>query len=142
MTASLLPLSQASQAEMDARLSADVETDFFGKITLTSNPPGASVKINNAVLLNEKGEELKTPVTFGQYWVMNEKEGDKDKGKLEARPARVDTILDQGHKIELTLPENPAAPKFVMQLERQMWECEPKEEAGHQEVAKGALPAA
>jgi hypothetical protein len=44
-------------------------------------------------------------------------------GKLEEKPAYVDTALDIGHKIQITNPADPEAPKYVTSLQRQMWTC-------------------
>lgn len=122
LTANLTPLSPDHKLEYDARLSSDIETDYFGKVTINTTPPGATVMFNNHPLLNEKGEELKTPVTFEKYWVKD------DKGKLEERPVYVDTTIDQGHKIELLIPDSEY-PKYVTALQRQMWTCNWKSEA-------------
>lgn len=121
LTAALVPVDTFARDEYAARLGSDTENEFFGSINITSNPPGAKITFNNKPLLNEKGEELVTPATFDKYYVKNEK------GKFEEKPVRVDTTMDLGHKIELQ-PANTALPKYVAQLERQMWTCTKKDE--------------
>jgi len=79
------------------------------------------VIFNNHPLLDSKGSELRTPVTFTHNYVRD------DKGKLEERPVYVDTTIDQGHKIELYVPDSDY-PKYVTALQRQMWTCNWKSE--------------
>ena len=119
-SANLTPLSMEAKQEADARLSADVETEYFGTVSISSTPPGALVIFNNYPLVNAKGEELRTPVTFDKYYVKDEKTG-----KLEERPINVDSTLDQGHKIQLQMPaESGEYPKYVTSLQRQNWTCD------------------
>jgi hypothetical protein len=124
-SANLTPLGMEAKQEADARLSADVETEYFGAVSLSSTPPGALVIFNNYPLVNAKGEDLRTPVTFDKYYVKDEKTG-----KLEERPINVDSILDQGHKIQLQMPaESGEYPKYVTSLQRQNWTCDWKTES-------------
>lgn len=131
INANLTPASLEAKQEFDARLGSDVENEFFGTITFNSQPAGAKIIFNNEVLVNEKGEELKTPVTFDKAWVKDEKTG-----KLKEAPVRVDTPLDVGHKIEAMLADQADMPKFVMQLNRQMWSCAKKTEAEIKKLPK------
>ena len=117
LTASLLPLDEWQKNEFDARMGGDVENEYFGGITINSNPPGATIKFNNKPLLDEKGNPLVTPVTFDKNWVKDEK------GKLEEKPVRVDTIIDQGHKLEVFFEGQDSMPKYATQIERQNWTC-------------------
>lgn len=149
VTPSLLPVSVHAKQEFDARMSEDVDNEYFGKITINSMPSGAKIVFNNKPLLNEKGEELVTPVTFDKYY-----EKDEKTGKLEEKQVKVDTALDVGHKIqayieyESTCPEGATTPpqcgtvdnccpdecdvatdsdckwpKYVTSLTRPMWTC-------------------
>lgn len=145
---SLLPVSVHAKQEFDARLGQDTDNEFYGTMTINTMPSGAKVMFNNQPLLDEKGEERVTPVTFDTYWVKDEKTG-----KLEEKRVRVDTTLDVGHKVqafieyESTCPESstPIAcgkvdnccpeqcnvatdadckwPKYVTSLTRPMWTC-------------------
>lgn len=135
ISANLTPTSLEAKQEFDARMASDAENEFFGTITLNSQPAGAKVIFNNEVLVNEKGEELKTPVTFDKAWVKDEKTG-----KLKEAPVRVDTPMDLGHKIEVMLPDQPDMPKFVMQLNRQLWTCTKLPEADLKKLPKEHPP--
>lgn len=122
---SLTPKSVEAKQEFEARLASDVDSDYFGKITINTIPSGAKVFFNNQPLLDEKGTELRTPVTFEKNYVR-----DEESGKLEEKPARVDTVIDVGHKIQLQMPEEAGEyPKHVMALQRQMWTCQEKPES-------------
>ncbi len=124
-SANLTPLSMEAKQEFDARLTADVETEYFGTITITTTPPGAAVIFNNFPLVDAKGEDLRTPVTFDKYYVKDEKTG-----KLEERNVNVDSVIDQGHKIQLQMPvESGEYPKYVTSLQRQNWTCNWKTES-------------
>ncbi len=148
VTPSLIPTSIHAKQEFDARLSEDVENEFFGKVTINSMPSGAKIVFNNKPLLNAKGEEMVTPATFDKYY-----DKDAETGKLEEKQVKVDTALDVGHKIqafmefESTCPESatpiacgavdnccPAEcsvatdadckwPAYVTSLTRPMWSC-------------------
>ena len=48
----LMPISIQSKQVFDARLSEDVENEFFGKITINSMPSGAKITFNKKTLLN------------------------------------------------------------------------------------------
>lgn len=121
----LTPVSMDAKMEFDTRLAPDVETEYFGTISINTMPAGAKVIFNNHPLLNEKGEELRTPVKFDKYYVKDEKTG-----KLEERNVNVDSILDQGHKVQLEMPaESGEFPKYVTALQRQNWTCNWKSEA-------------
>lgn len=122
LSANLVPLSPEAKAEFDMRLAPDVETEYFGSVTINTTPPGATVMFNNHPLLDEKGNELKTPVTFKSNYVRD------DKGKLEERPVNVDTVIDQGHKIEIFVA-NSDYPKYLTALQREMWTCDWKGDA-------------
>ena len=102
----LLPTSVEAKTEFDARMSEDIENEFFGKVTINSMPSGATVVLNNKPLLNEKGEELVTPVSFDKYWEKNE-----ESGKLEEKQVKVDTALDIGHKIQVFFPSESKCPE-------------------------------
>lgn len=136
LTATLVPSTPFAQNEFDARMGSDTENEFYGKMVINSVPAGATVTFNNKPLLNEKGEQLKTPVTFEKAYAKNEKEGSKDFGKLEELPVRVDTVFDVGHKLELSFPEQPTMPKYVAQIERQLWTCNRKSEDDIKKLAK------
>lgn len=124
VSANLTPASMDAKMEFDSRLAPDVETEYFGKISITTMPAGAKVMFNNYPLVNEKGEELRTPVAFDKYYVKDEKTG-----KYEERMINVDSILDQGHKVELEMPaEAGQFPKYVTSLQRQNWTCNWKTE--------------
>ncbi|MEZ4458772.1 MAG: hypothetical protein R3E66_03400 [bacterium] len=124
-SANLEPVSPEAKQEFDTRLSPDVETEYFGEITISTTPPGANVIFNNVPLMDEKGEVLKTPVTFSKYFVKDEKTG-----KLEERPVNVDTVLDKGHKVQLQMPKEAGEyPMYVTSLQRQNWTCNWKTEA-------------
>ncbi len=158
--ATLTPKSEIEKSEFDARMSQDSENEFFGKVTLTSNPAGATVRFANEPLLDEKGNALKTPVTFSKWYAK-----DKKTGKLVGNDIRVDSTIDRGHKIQLSMeyPNScpdalPAcgvsdgccpsectvatdmdckSPKIVDALNRQMWTCNWKDGAAPKEIAKG-----
>ncbi len=143
----LLPSSIQAKQEFDARMSEDEENEFYGKVSINTIPSGAKIIFNNKPLLNEKGEELKTPVSFDKYWVK-----DEESGKLEEQQVRVDTTFDVGHKIQLAMEYpnqcaegvaaecgkkdgccssecNPGTdpdcqwPEYVTSLMRPMWTC-------------------
>jgi len=119
---SLTPQSVEAKQEFEARLTSDVDSDYFGKITINTIPSGAKVFFNNKPLLDEDGNEMRTPVTFENNYVK-----DEETGKLEEAPARVDTVIDVGHKIQLQMPEEAGEyPKHVLALQRGMWQCEEK----------------
>ena len=123
-SANLEPVSPEAKQEFDTRLSPDVETEYFGEITISTTPPGANVIFNNVPLMDEKGEVLKTPVTFSKYFVK-----DETSGKLEERPVNVDTVLDKGHKVQLQMPKEAGEyPMYVTSLQRQNWTCNWKTE--------------
>jgi hypothetical protein len=132
LNVSLVPSSLEAKAEFDARMGSDVNNEYYGTITLNSVPSGAKVIFNKKPLMNEKGEELVTPVTFSSAWVKDEKTG-----KLEEVKVRVDTVLDNGHVIELLFPDNPAMPRYATMLERQQWTCEKLPEAEIKKLPKG-----
>ena len=134
LTANLMPVSTEAQQEYEARMSSDTENEFFGTVTLNSVPAGAAITFNNRPLLDKDGKPLVTPVTFDKYYVVNDKEGSKNKGKLEEIPVRVDTTMDLGHKIQITPPNG--MPKFAVQLERQLWVCNKKPEAQLKKLKK------
>jgi hypothetical protein len=69
LSANLTPQSPAHKIEFDQRIVPDVETEYFGTITINSTPPGAQIDFNNAALLDEQGNPMVTPVTFQKYWV-------------------------------------------------------------------------
>ena len=119
---------------MDARLASDVDTDFFGTVTITTAPEGAKVFLNNQPLLDEKGHELTTPVTFDTAWVKS------DKGRLEKVPVRVDTTIDVGHKLQVQFPDKPDMPKYATQIQRQMWVCNKKDESEIKRLARDHSP--
>jgi hypothetical protein len=131
LTASLTPSSVESKAEFDARMGSDVDNEYFGAVTLNSVPSGAKVMFNKKPLLNEKGEELSTPVTFTGAWVKDEKTG-----KLEEVKVRVDTVMDNGHVIELSFPGNAAMPRYATMLERQLWTATKLPEADIKKLPK------
>jgi hypothetical protein len=124
LQASLTPSSPEAKYEFDARMASDVENDYYGKLVIKTKPAGAKVVFNNKPLLNEKGEELFTPIEIEQYWVKGED------GKLEKEPTqiKVDTVPDQGHKLEIFPPEGSGLPKYITQVNRQMWTCNRKTE--------------
>ncbi len=124
VSVNLIPESGQHQLEFEQRLdTSDVENEYYGEITVATMPEGATVMFNNKPLLDEKGEELVTPVTFKKYWVK-----DEESGKLEEKEINVDTPPDRGHKIQLALPEEKGEyPKYVTALQRRMWTCEWKD---------------
>ncbi len=158
--ATLTPKSLEDKNEFSARMSQDSENEFYGKVTITTNPAGAKIRFNAQPLLDEKGNELKTPVTFTKWYVK-----DKKTGKLVGNEVRVDSTIDRGHKIELEMEypnscpdKQPAcgvsdgccpsectvatdmdckSPKIVDALNRQMWTCNWKDGAPPKEIAKG-----
>ncbi len=122
-TANLLPKSEWDQKEFEARLSSDTENEYFGSVTLNSVPAGATIMFNNKPLLDKDGNALKTPATFTANYVKDEKTG-----KLEEVPVKVDTVLDQGHKVEMYMEGNDLMPRYGLQLQRQLWVCNKKAE--------------
>jgi hypothetical protein len=124
ITANLTPMSRDHQIEFMQRMQKDTENNFFGEVTITSKPEGATIIFDGDPLLNEEGEELKTPVTFKKYYKRDKK---KDDAELVEKKIRVDTPPDRGHKIQLRMPDSDL-PKYVSPLERQMWTCNWKDE--------------
>jgi hypothetical protein len=128
--AALTPSSLDAKAEFDARMGSDVDNEYYGTITLNTVPAGAKVMFNKQPLMDEKGAELTTPVTFTSAWVKSEK------GALEEVKVRVDTVMDNGHVIELSFPGNPAYPRYATMLERQLWTCGALPEAAMKKLPK------
>ncbi|GEM_PF-2825104 len=124
ITANLTPVSRDHQIEFMQRMQKDTENNFYGEVTIKSTPEGATVIFDGEPLLNEDGEELKTPVTFEKYYTRDKK---KDDPELVENKVRVDTPPDRGHKIQLRMPDSDL-PKYVSPLERQMWTCNWKDE--------------
>ena len=128
--AQLVPSSEWDKMEFDARMGSDAENEFFGAVTIESNPAGADVRWNNQPLLDKKGEVLKTPVTFESNYVRDER------GKLEEVPVKVDTTFDSGHKVEVFFEGQPDSPRYGTQLERQMWVCAKKDDSAIKRLPK------
>jgi hypothetical protein len=124
ITANLTPMSRDHQIEFMQRMQKDTENNFFGEVTIKSKPKGATIIFDGDPLLNEDGEEMKTPVTFKKYYKRDKK---KDDAELVEKKIRVDTPPDRGHKIQLRMPDSDL-PKYVSPLERQMWTCNWKDE--------------
>lgn len=124
ITANLTPVSRDHQIEFMQRMQKDTENNFYGEVTIKSTPEGATVIFDGEPLLNEDGEEMKTPVTFEKYYTRDKK---KDDPELVENKVRVDTPPDRGHKIQLRMPDSDL-PKYVSPLERQMWTCNWKDE--------------
>ncbi|MFU8805331.1 MAG: hypothetical protein ACNA8W_16080 [Bradymonadaceae bacterium] len=124
LTANLLPEDQKRYEEFNRRMDADLDNEFYGKVSIVTIPSGARVVFNNHILLDKDGNELTTPVTFDKYFVRNE-----ENNRLEENQVRVDTPPDRGHKIEIEFPDNDDLPKYVTALQRRMWDCEWKDEA-------------
>jgi hypothetical protein len=133
LNASLTPVSMEAKAEYDQRMTSDVDNNYYGKVTINTVPAGAKIFFNKKPLLNEKGEELVTPVTFTGLW-----ERDEKTGKMVETQVKVDTVFDNGHTIELSFPGNPAMPRYATMLERQMWECTKKTEDEIKKLPKGS----
>jgi len=134
LTATLVPSTPFNDSEFKARMSSDIDNEYYGEITLNSIPAGATVMFNNHPLLDKDGNALKTPVTFAANYVKDEKTG-----KLEERLVQVDTTIDRGHKIEVFM-EGSELPRYATQLNRPMWTCEPKPEAEIKKLAEDASP--
>lgn len=124
VSVNLIPESGQHQLEFEQRLdTSDTENDYWGTISINSMPAGAKVMFNNKPLLDKKGNELVTPVTFDKFYVK-----DEESGKLEESQVNVDTPPDRGHKIQLAMPaESGEYPKYVTALQRRMWTCEWKD---------------
>ena len=162
VTPTLLPSSVHAKQEYDARMAQDSDNEYFGKISINTIPSGAKVIFDNNPLLDEKGQEMKTPVSFDKYYKKDEKTG-----KLEEVMVRVDTTFDVGHRIELEMeypnscPEGAAPecgkadgccpagaecsvaldadckwPRYITSLMRPMWTCNWKDGAPPAEIAK------
>jgi len=140
LSVALTPESAKRHREFWQRMKKDPENNYFGEVTINSEPEGAKVIFDGEPLKNEDGEELKTPVTFEKYWTEKEEEeeGDNggddgsteaegdDEGELEENKVKVDMPPDKGHKIVLKMPEDAEGeyPSYVTPLQRQMWTCE------------------
>lgn len=133
VTATLTPTSIESKNEFDARMGSDVETEYFGVINIKTTPPGAKILFNNAPLLDKDGKELVTPVALESYYVAN------DKGKLEEKKVNVDTVFDLGHKIVLSMPNQPT---YATQVNRPMWTCNKLDEKALKKLPKDHSPQA
>ncbi len=119
----LLPDSSARQWEMKERMKKDSENNFFGEVSIKTEPEGAKVIFDGKPLLDEEGEQLKTPVTFEKAY-----HEDEESGEIEEKKIKVDMPPDAGHKIQLRMEDGDKEyPKFVSPLERQMWTCEWKD---------------
>lgn len=124
LTANLLPENDKKFQEFSTRVGADAENEFYGAVSIVTIPSGARVTFNNHILVDKTGTELRTPVTFSEYYVENEKTK-----RLEAVQVRVDTPPDRGHKVEIEFPDNEEMPKYVTALDRRMWDCQWKDES-------------
>lgn len=123
LNVNLLPTSSAKQIEFQQRLEKDPDNNYFGKVSINTIPSGAKIIFDGKPLLDEEGEELKTPVEFEKAYYKNE-----ESGEIEEKKIKVDMPLDRGHKIQLRMPEEKGDyPKYVTPLERQMWNCEWKD---------------
>ena len=110
---------KARQTEFQKRMETNPDDSHYGKVTLKSKPSGAKIIFDGKPLLDEEGEELKTPVSFEKAYYKNEETGEVDEKKV-----KVDMPPDRGHKIQMRLPEEKGEyPKIVSNLERQMWTC-------------------
>jgi hypothetical protein len=114
-------------------MDSDVDNEFYGEVTIVTIPSGAQVKINNHVLVDKDGNELRTPVTFDAFYVRSEKTN-----RLEPQQIRVDTPPDRGQKIEIEFPDNADLPRYVTALDRRMWDCQWKDEAEVRRLPKNA----
>ncbi len=139
LSVALTPESEKRHREFWQRMQKDPENNYFGEVTINSEPEGAKVMFDGEPLRNEDGEELKTPVTFEKYWTekeQEEEEGDDGGGaeggdgdgetELVENKVKVDMPPDKGHKIVLKMPEDAEGdyPSYVTPLQRQMWTCE------------------
>jgi len=129
----LVPKSRARELEFHKRMEKDPENDFYGEVTIESEPEGATIIFDGEPLKNEDGEELTTPVTFEKYYVEpdepdedDEENGDAEDG-LEEKKVKVDMPPDKGHKIRLEPAEGNDYPTYVSGLQREMWTCEWKD---------------
>jgi hypothetical protein len=125
LNVNMVPRSGERQIELQQRLKKDPENNYHGKVEIKTIPSGARVMFNNEPLLNEEGEEMKTPVTFKKFYIRNEEDDE-----LEEKKIRVDTKPGRGHKIQVRMPDSEGDyPNFITSLERQMWTCNWKEES-------------
>lgn len=103
LSVQLPPKSADHKMEFQQRLEKDPANNYFGEITIRSEPKGAFIYFNNHPLKNEDGELMKTPATFEKYYVPE----DEDSDRLEEKKVRVDTPPDRGHKVVLRLTKRP-----------------------------------
>ncbi|TXD32028.1 hypothetical protein FRC96_19185 [Lujinxingia vulgaris] len=122
--ANLVPIDAKYGQEFAQRMESDLDNDFYGEATINTIPSGAQILLNNNVALNEDGEELRTPVTFGTYYIK-----DEESGELKEMQLRVDTPPDRGDRLELAFPDNDELPNFLTSINRRTWECNWKDEA-------------
>lgn len=100
LTINLLPESSAKQIEFQQRLEKDPENNYFGEVTITSNPEGAKIIFDGKPLLDEEGNQRTTPVTFEKAYWKNE-----ESGEIEEQKVKVDMPPDRGHKIQLRMTD-------------------------------------
>ncbi|RDV37808.1 hypothetical protein DV096_11870 [Bradymonadaceae bacterium TMQ3] len=122
--ANLVPIDAKYGQEFAQRMESDLDNDFYGEATINTIPSGAQILLNNTIALNKDGEELRTPVTFGTYYVK-----DEESGELKEMQLRVDTPPDRGDRLELAFPDNDELPNFLTSINRRTWECNWKDEA-------------
>lgn len=133
ITATLTPLDGDAFNEFTARMDG-VEGKFYtGAVNFTTTPPGAQIKINSRVALDEKGEELRTPISVEKYWLR-----DEESDTLKEYDFRVDMPPNRGNRIELIHPDDEELPQHVMALQRAMWECQWKDDAERKRLPKNA----
>lgn len=133
ISATLTPLDSEAFEEFTARMDGVEDKFYTGTVNFTTNPPGAQIKVNNRVAMNEEGEELRTPISVAEYWLK-----DEESGELKKYDFRVDMPPNRGNRIELIHPDEEGLPQLVMALQRSMWECQWKDEAEQRRLPNNA----
>ena len=141
VTAYLEPASTWHQEELrDRMLPFDEEEDgaAFGTVQVNSNPPGAQIKINGRLVVDDDGKPILTPTSLTHIPKAPPVEGKKK--AADAKRIKVNTPPGQGHKIEV-FTVTPGSPSYVTAVQRSLWNCKTKEDKALKRLAKDARPA-
>jgi hypothetical protein len=112
------------------------EDGIVGTIKVDSNPPGAQIKLDGRLVVDDAGKPLLTPTTLDRLMPKPVEEGDKkDAKKDERKPIQVNV---PHHKVEVFWPEDQKRPSYVTGVFRNLWACAPKDEKDLNKLPKDA----
>ncbi|MBH23685.1 MAG: hypothetical protein CMH57_04290 [Myxococcales bacterium] len=138
LNAYLQPANAWTREETADRMASfeEIEEDITGVVKVTSNPPGAKIKLNGRLVVDKEGKPVVTPAELTEIPAKPPEDGKKaDKPD----PININTPPGQGHKIEVFF-DDPNTPQYVTAIQRSLWLCKTKDERELSRLPKDARP--